>query len=157
MLPSFAICFFFFFNDTATTEIYTLSLHDALPICPSFVVRGGAIASSLAELYSRRCLCFARRLRLSESRYSSISAAGWHGDKRSFHRWLRMEDHGSSLCFPRFPSRSAQFRPGWPSHCISSFGIAALIRCLLSSHEFCGLVLLRLVFCGFGRTASLFR
>ena len=24
--------FFFFFNDTATTEIYTLSLHDALPI-----------------------------------------------------------------------------------------------------------------------------
>src|SRR2546429_7642183 len=27
-----SICFFFFFNDTATTEIYTLSLHDALPI-----------------------------------------------------------------------------------------------------------------------------
>src|SRR2546430_7640988 len=26
------LCFFFFFNDTATTEIYTLSLHDALPI-----------------------------------------------------------------------------------------------------------------------------
>ena len=25
-------CFVFFFNDTATTEIYTLSLHDALPI-----------------------------------------------------------------------------------------------------------------------------
>src|SRR2546427_12348807 len=31
-----ATCFlFFFFNDTATTEIYTLSLHDALPICRS--------------------------------------------------------------------------------------------------------------------------
>src|SRR3989337_3711782 len=27
------ILFVFFFNDTATTEIYTLSLHDALPIC----------------------------------------------------------------------------------------------------------------------------
>src|SRR2546423_12457380 len=27
---------FFFFNDTATTEIYTLSLHDALPICSPF-------------------------------------------------------------------------------------------------------------------------
>ena len=26
------LCLFFFFNDTATTEIYTLSLHDALPI-----------------------------------------------------------------------------------------------------------------------------
>src|SRR5438132_10752224 len=32
-LPSFR-SFFFFFNDTATTEIYTLSLHDALPIFP---------------------------------------------------------------------------------------------------------------------------
>src|SRR5271166_72033 len=34
MLPVFPICsfLFFFFNDTATTEIYTLSLHDALPI-----------------------------------------------------------------------------------------------------------------------------
>src|SRR6185369_899875 len=33
ILPSFL--FFFFFNDTATTEIYTLSLHDALPISRS--------------------------------------------------------------------------------------------------------------------------
>src|SRR2546425_9768430 len=32
MLPTLSFCFFFFFNDTATTEIYTLSLHDALPI-----------------------------------------------------------------------------------------------------------------------------
>src|SRR3712207_8981687 len=30
-----AIYFIFFFNDTATTEIYTLSLHDALPISDS--------------------------------------------------------------------------------------------------------------------------
>src|SRR5258707_3005376 len=30
---------FFFFNDTATTEIYTLSLHDALPICGGHVLR----------------------------------------------------------------------------------------------------------------------
>src|SRR5690606_42057771 len=29
----FLLLSFFFFNDTATTEIYTLSLHDALPIC----------------------------------------------------------------------------------------------------------------------------
>ena len=39
MLRSFLYCFAyktslsFFFNDTPTTEIYTLSLHDALPIC----------------------------------------------------------------------------------------------------------------------------
>src|SRR5256885_2076008 len=32
--------FFFFFNDTATTEIYTLSLHDALPISAAGLLRG---------------------------------------------------------------------------------------------------------------------
>src|SRR3712207_7194765 len=39
------MCIFFFFNDTATTEIYTLSLHDALPIFYGVtpgVGRGGA-------------------------------------------------------------------------------------------------------------------
>src|ERR1039457_7697333 len=30
---TWSVLSFFFFNDTATTEIYTLSLHDALPIC----------------------------------------------------------------------------------------------------------------------------
>src|SRR5437899_6571189 len=34
-LVLFSFFSFFFFHDTATTEIYTLSLHDALPICPS--------------------------------------------------------------------------------------------------------------------------
>src|SRR6478609_12244929 len=36
------ICFFFF-NDTATTEIYTLSLHDALPICDGRVENARAV------------------------------------------------------------------------------------------------------------------
>ena len=34
----FVFCIFFFFNDTATTEIYTLSLHDALPIFMNFEI-----------------------------------------------------------------------------------------------------------------------
>src|SRR2546430_9081535 len=34
--------FFFFFNDTATTEIYTLSLHDALPISLTCTTTGPA-------------------------------------------------------------------------------------------------------------------
>src|SRR3989442_14095939 len=38
-LRSYARCFFFFFNDTATTEIYTLSLHDALPISLPLLIR----------------------------------------------------------------------------------------------------------------------
>src|SRR3712207_8507357 len=36
----------FFFNDTATTEIYTLSLHDALPIC-----RRPALREPLAQVH----------------------------------------------------------------------------------------------------------
>src|SRR2546430_5066303 len=41
--------FFFFFNDTATTEIYTLSLHDALPIWSSS--RGRAPMASQRRRY----------------------------------------------------------------------------------------------------------
>src|SRR2546430_11600349 len=37
-MSSVCISLFFFFNDTATTEIYTLSLHDALPISLSWGV-----------------------------------------------------------------------------------------------------------------------
>src|SRR3712207_7908867 len=33
MIQQYDLICLFFFNDTATTEIYTLSLHDALPIC----------------------------------------------------------------------------------------------------------------------------
>src|SRR5256885_10997562 len=54
MLLSF--CFFFFFNDTATTEIYTLSLHDALPICLH-----GRRHHSLAELAGRPAGAAGRR------------------------------------------------------------------------------------------------
>src|SRR5256885_6996403 len=44
---------FFFFNDTATTEIYTLSLHDALPIsgrqCPALAARTRPVAGTRAR------------------------------------------------------------------------------------------------------------
>src|SRR3989441_9245157 len=43
-----SISFFFFFNDTATTEIYTLSLHDALPI--SYL---NAIRAPLGDKFAR--------------------------------------------------------------------------------------------------------
>src|SRR2546425_11725933 len=45
--------FFFFFNDTATTEIYTLSLHDALPISGGLSRRGPAKPTGLAR--SEKC------------------------------------------------------------------------------------------------------
>src|SRR2546422_7943330 len=55
---------FFFFNDTATTEIYTLSLHDALPIWPRRPtarnrgrlppLAGGAVARFLCAAAQRK-------------------------------------------------------------------------------------------------------
>src|SRR3712207_8782900 len=39
-MPFVYVTPFFFFNDTATTEIYTLSLHDALPIYPAAAAPG---------------------------------------------------------------------------------------------------------------------
>src|SRR2546426_4440459 len=67
---------FFFFNDTATTEIYTLSLHDALPICSSV------------------------------QRYSSCRRPGLFWGSRSVHedssniRSSRSEEHTSELQSP---------------------------------------------------------
>src|SRR2546422_10221692 len=42
--------FFFFFNDTATTEIYTLSLHDALPISLSSAIVNKILHAPITKL-----------------------------------------------------------------------------------------------------------
>src|SRR3712207_8765837 len=50
-------CSVFYFNDTATTEIYTLSLHDALPIYPTWRPRPtwrGGLTRSASSRWSRR-------------------------------------------------------------------------------------------------------
>ena len=54
---------FFFFNDTATTEIYTLSLHDALPI--SVIAKAGDLAALLTNLEDRDVLFIDEIHRLS--------------------------------------------------------------------------------------------
>src|SRR2546430_8992555 len=46
--------FFFFFNDTATTEIYTLSLHDALPILPVVIDPVAAMQPGAPEARTRK-------------------------------------------------------------------------------------------------------
>src|SRR3712207_7208954 len=48
-MSSVCVCCVFFFNDTATTEIYTLSLHDALPI---FTVKGQGLTPAAKRLTS---------------------------------------------------------------------------------------------------------
>src|SRR2546430_11549305 len=51
---------FFFFNDTATTEIYTLSLHDALPILKleegGFTISDKKAMNLIKKLNEKRCL-----------------------------------------------------------------------------------------------------
>src|SRR5256885_17092526 len=67
--------YFFFFNDTATTEIYTLSLHDALPILSS----GYQVTGRSNEL----------------SRHSSGNSGPGPGRQR-----VRSEEHTSELQSP---------------------------------------------------------
>src|SRR5215210_9444539 len=72
----FWFCFFFFFNDTATTEIYTLSLHDALPI--------SAVSGSHG----------ARRTMATRSPSASV--------RRTRSRSPRSEEHTSELQSPMY-------------------------------------------------------
>src|SRR2546426_2277662 len=91
MLPFASVSSLFFFNDTATTEIYTLSLHDALPI---FLV-GEEKATPPA--------------RTSEVRRKVAKSAGTRGDNfafcvpsasPSFFLNSRSEEHTSELQSP---------------------------------------------------------
>src|SRR5260370_31021735 len=52
-LSSPSINYFFFFNDTATTEIYTLSLHDALPISCRRLTSGNPAGRTSASKSAR--------------------------------------------------------------------------------------------------------
>ena len=52
VLFSCCFVFVFFFNDTATTEIYTLSLHDALPICLRECTLPSRFERNLAMMFS---------------------------------------------------------------------------------------------------------
>src|SRR5256885_6718044 len=62
-------CFFFFFNDTATTEIYTLSLHDALPISGN-----GDARRALTRTSNERLRAPPRLARRSEEHTSELQS-----------------------------------------------------------------------------------
>src|SRR5690348_18379307 len=69
--------FFFFFNDTATTEIYTLSLHDALPI---YMILSKRITPRMP-------------LMDAESALTTVQLIAWARERRS-------EEHTSELQSP---------------------------------------------------------
>src|SRR3712207_9285351 len=68
-------CVFFFFNDTATTEIYTLSLHDALPICRSAAPRP-RVGDACLEIWRRSCGAATVAPKESRRQTSREAAAG---------------------------------------------------------------------------------
>src|SRR2546430_10488983 len=82
---------FFFFNDTATTEIYTLSLHDALPIC-SLTAATFELAIPLTKLGSERdaaCVNVCVKVKVTIEKEL--------GSRRTSERNRRSEEHTSEL------------------------------------------------------------
>src|SRR3712207_7419949 len=75
----------FFFNDTATTEIYTLSLHDALPISAD---RGEPLVHAQALQHPHRLAVEVHRARARVG----VAVAVEHGDGHA-----RSEEHTSEL------------------------------------------------------------
>src|SRR3712207_7828929 len=89
---------FFFFNDTATTEIYTLSLHDALPISLP-ALRGYVGAKpSVTRAYLRRNLLPAVKARAEPiSVGTALRDREGAGQKRRHDGTGRSEEHTSEL------------------------------------------------------------
>src|SRR3712207_6862714 len=85
----------FFFNDTATTEIYTLSLHDALPIF---------LRARVAELAAQHLVALEVARRVEQVRREQLDAAGVELGRRQLVEVLvvvragvRSEEHTSEL------------------------------------------------------------
>src|SRR6266576_2589223 len=108
------VVFFFFFNDTATTEIYTLSLHDALPVSANPLIAHRpredwveiAVPRSeehTSELQSRRdlvCrLLLEKKKKVIAACVGNVTDESGYGFRRSYEqcqsRLIVMEDHSN--------------------------------------------------------------
>src|SRR5688572_32869619 len=91
---------FFFFNVTATTEIYTLSLHDALPICPLRAgVRDPRAAPRPRRAARRRRPARRRRARGADR---ARAARGARGDQRGDRKSTRLNSSHSQISYAVF-------------------------------------------------------
>src|SRR5258708_27411770 len=80
---------FFFFNDTATTEIYTLSLHDALPILILLLAASGWLGIGPLGAYRTR-----------KAVITQMFATARTQAERGEYEHLRSEEHTSELQSP---------------------------------------------------------
>src|SRR2546430_17153119 len=95
----------FFFNDPATTEIYTLSLHDALPICPQCGPRRTGHVASIE--FRRRAL-----LQRLEGARSPHQALGGEPDVANADRKsTRLNSSHSQISYAVFCLKINTYRP----------------------------------------------
>src|SRR5256885_11040293 len=95
--------YFFFFNDTATTEIYTLSLHDALPISLAVDDGHGVLERQLLEVHRRQLVHavfgeIAARLGVDQLALDQVVALGVRVEQ--VRADARSEEHTSELQSP---------------------------------------------------------
>src|SRR5260370_5944345 len=108
--------FLFFFNDTATTEIYTLSLHDALPISAKSVRNHAGPVVFVSHDAAQRSARFVVLRSDSAPRIRSFDGRGWH-----------RKDAHSALVAGVAAAPRCGLRPDFQSHAFSS-AIHALHR-----------------------------
>src|SRR5574342_1077135 len=112
MYAAVYISVFFFFNDTATTEIYTLSLHDALPICPGRARRAAPGRDSAPALVrSVHPVGRNRRLR-RPARLGRAGAPRGSGRSRPVHDPAARTTGLAPTVAPRHPAVPRRARPG---------------------------------------------
>src|SRR3712207_6941266 len=96
--------FMFFFNNTATTEIYTLSLHDALPICQQRRPRVQGAAAAPAPLDDQHG-CRGHRHRL-------VGEPAGHQDRKS----TRLNSSHANISYAVFCLKKKTKTPATSSH-----------------------------------------
>src|ERR1035437_10574355 len=84
---------FFFFNDTATTEIYTLSLHDALPICSG----GSGATGGNSSFYGGTTAYGDRKSTRLNSSHANISYAVFCLKKKNIDIFYNLTFHNACL------------------------------------------------------------
>src|SRR6266516_7826108 len=106
----------FFFNDTATTEIYTLSLHDALPI-PFFVfIVVGEIWANYLDVYTAGLVTLAMGIRLQ--RWQTALGCGLLGTALAAYAVLISDFH---VAYEDFLILTYLWAPAWAAVVLLSF------------------------------------
>src|SRR5260370_2282899 len=109
------MCIFFFFNDTATTEIYTLSLHDALPISRLFFAAASSIPPRTWRWANRACSIAAQK---GSSRNSGCALSGApSGFPRSEEHTSELQSHLNLVCRLLLEKKKYMLKRNLAVHC----------------------------------------